>query len=159
MYQQFVNMRSKLLVYLTHKLALPVIRLIRRPQLFPYTKEQLQKFPSGTLGKDLIEMLEKKKLQLLPYYLKHDIKHLLLNYDTTDEGEVCLQCFMLGNSHVSFPVLITVIFGYLAMPEYWIKFKLAYRRGQQSAPIADWQWMNILNESTQVLINKIEAEK
>lgn len=129
MYKQFVNIRSKVLVYLTHNLALPIIRIIRKPELFPYTKEQLQQFPDATLGKDLINMLETKNLKLLPYYAKHDIKHLLLNYDTTDEGEVCLQCFMLGNKHISFPVLISVVFGYVTMPEYWSKFKEAYKRG------------------------------
>ncbi|UEG51183.1 hypothetical protein LK994_06805 [Ferruginibacter lapsinanis] len=156
MYKLLVTIRSKVLVYLTHNLALPVIRLIRRPEIFPYTKEQLQQFPDATLGKDLIDMLETKKLKLLPYYAKHDIKHLLLNYDTTDEGEVCLQCFMLGNRHISFPVLISVVFGYVTMPEYWSKFKSAYQRGQRSAFIADWPWVDILYEPTQTLKDKID---
>ena len=158
MYKQFVNIRSKVLVYLTHNLALPIIRIIRKPELFPYTKEQLQQFPDATLGKDLINMLETKNLKLLPYYAKHDIKHLLLNYDTTDEGEVCLQCFMLGNRHISFPVLISVVFGYVTMPEYWSKFKEAYQRGQRSAFIANWQWTEIVHVPTQILKNKIDCK-
>ena len=107
--------RSALLVYLTHKMALPVLRLIRKPIVFPYTAEELKHFPEGTLGKELVNFLEIKKLELLPYYAKHDIKHILLGYDTTDEGEGCLQCFMLGNRHVSFPVIATVLYGCMAL--------------------------------------------
>jgi ubiquinone biosynthesis protein Coq4 len=56
---------------------------------------------------------------LLPYYARHDIKHILLDYDTKNEGEGCLQCFMLGNGHVSFPVVATVLYGWATMPEHW----------------------------------------
>ena len=34
--------RSALLVYLTHKMALPVLRLIRKPVRFPYSLEELK---------------------------------------------------------------------------------------------------------------------
>lgn len=114
-----------MLVYLTHQMALPVLRLIRRPERFPYTVDELKNFPEETLGNDLVNFLEIKQLDLLPHYARHDIKHILLGYDTTDEGEGCLQCFMLGNGHVSFPVLATVMYGFVTMPEYWPSFKKA----------------------------------
>ncbi len=118
MHKIIVQLRSRLLVFLTHNMALPILRIIRVPQVFPYSPAELHLLPDGALGKELITMLESKNLQLLPYYAKHDIKHILLQYDTTDEGEVCLQCFMLGNGHISFPVLATVIYGILTIPEY-----------------------------------------
>ena len=148
--------RSALLVYLTHKMALPVLRLIRKPIVFPYTVEELKHFPEGTLGKELMIFLEIKKLELLPYYAKHDIKHILLDYDTTDEGEGCLQCFMLGNRHVSFPVIATVLYGFITMPEYWSSFKKAFGRGRKCRPIEDWKWFEILPEKTADLKNKIQ---
>jgi ubiquinone biosynthesis protein Coq4 len=136
-------------------MALPMLRFIRRPQVFPYTTKQLGEFPVGTLGNDLIHFLENKNLKLLPHYAKHDVKHILLQYDTTGEGEVCLQCFMLGNGHISFPVAATVLYGFITMPEYWKKFGVAYRRGKNSIPIKDWAWFSILQEPTQSLIHKI----
>lgn len=148
--------RSALLIYLTHKMALPVLKLVRKPAVFPYAAEELQQFPQGTLGKDLVSFLEEKKLQLLPYYAKHDIKHVVLGYDTTDEGEGCLQSFMLGNGHVSFPVVATVLYGFITMPEYWGSFKKAYARGQQCDAIADWKWFDILTEKTSDLKDKIK---
>lgn len=150
-----IKWRSAVLVYLTHNMALPVLRLIRKPKIFPYTAEQLKHFPMGSLGNDLIIFLEEKNLQLLPHYAKHDIKHVLLQYDTTDDGEVCLQCFMLGNGHISFPVAATVLYGTITMPEHWKKFRAAFRRGKSAIPIADWPWFEILQESTVMLIKKI----
>ncbi len=144
-----------MLVYLTHKMALPVLQLIRKPVVFPYSVEELKNFPEGTLGNELVNFLETKKLQLLPYYARHDIKHILLDYDTTDEGEGCLQCFMLGNRHISFPVIATVIYGFVTMPEYWPAFKKAFERGRKCRPIEDWKWFEILIEKTDDLKNKM----
>ena len=144
LYSRLKKIRSALLVYLTHKMALPVLKLIRRPVVFPFTENELQQFPEYSLGKELVSFLAVKKLNLLPYYAKHDIKHILLQYDTTDEGEVCLQCFMLGNRHTSFPVLATVLYGMVTMPEYWSSFKMAFKRGRQYLPIEEWKWFELL---------------
>ena len=157
-YSILIRLRSRVLVFLTHNMALPVLRFIRKPQVFPYTALQLKDFPRGTLGFDLVNFLERKNLKLLPHYAKHDIKHILLQYDTTDEGEVCLQCFMLGNGHISFPVAATVLYGFVTMPEYWKKFRVAYRRGKNSIRIKNWLWFSILQEPTQLLIHKINND-
>jgi len=155
-YWKIKKMRSAFLVYLTHRMALPILRIIRKPEIFPYTREELKNFPTDSLGNDLINFLEIKKLDLLPYYARHDIKHILLGYDTTDEGEGCLQCFMLGNGHLSFPVIATVIYGFVTMPEYWSSFRKAYTRGSKCMPIANWKWFEILEIPTRSLIQQIE---
>lgn len=153
-----IRLRSKALVFLTHNMALPMLRFVRKPQLFPYTAAALKDFPNGTLGLELVNFLERKNLKLLPHYARHDIKHILLQYDTTDEGEVCLQCFMLGNGHISFPVAATVLYGFVTMPEYWKKFRVAYHRGKNSIRIKGWSWFSILHESTQTLMHKINND-
>ncbi len=155
MYKYIIKIRSKILVFLTHNMALPFLKLVRKPLIFPYTKEKLMNMHEGTLGNDLYRFLKDKKLELLPYYAKHDIKHILLGYDTTDEGEVCLQCFMLGNNHISFPVAATVLYGFITMPEYWKKFIVAYKRGKKSSSLKNWQWFNIITEQTLMLQEKI----
>jgi len=154
-YSTIKKCRSAILVYLTHKMALPVLKLIRKPVVFPYSIEQLKQLPENTMGHDLVVFLAVKKLELLPYYAKHDIKHILLGYDTTDDGEVCLQCFMLGNRHVSFPVMATVLYGFITMPEYWSLFRQAFKRGRACPPIENWKWFEILQEKTADLKNKI----
>ena len=154
-YQLLVKIRSTILVFLTHQLALPVLKIIRKPELFPYTRIQLHEMPEGTLGKDLITMLDENRFKLLTHYARHDIKHILLGYPTTDEGEVSLQMFMLGNGHISFPVLVTVLFGSLTMPEYWSSFIKAYRRGKKSPVIDGWNWFAIVPHYTHDLQNLI----
>ena len=152
-----IKLRSKLLVYLTHNMALPLLKLIRKPISFPYSIEELQQFNDDTLGKELTRFLKENNLQLLPYYAKHDIKHILLDYKTTDEGEGCLQSFMMGNGHFSFPVVATVVYCFCTMPEHWHSFRMAYRRGQRSIKISDWNWVEILAEPTNLLKHKINS--
>ena len=154
-YSILIRWRSGLLVFLTHNMALPALRFIRRPKRFPYNVAALHQLPKGTLGKDLIEFLEARQLQLMPHYAKHDIKHILLDYDTTDEGEVCLQSFMLGNRNLSFPVAATVLYGFITMPEHWSKFIAAYKRGRNSIRIASWNWFGLLHQPTLALIAQI----
>lgn len=156
MYKKLVHVRSAVLVYLTHKMALPILKILRKEARLPYQLSQLQAFPNGTLGSDLANFLGDRELELLPYYVRHDIKHILLNYDTTDEGEGNLQCFMLGNGHVSFPVLATVFYCFFTMPEHWKSFKKAYKRGKMSASIQHWKWFEILQEPTFSLQERIQ---
>ncbi len=154
-YAKWIKVRSQLLVYLTHNMALPFLRLVRQPEIFPYSIQALSEMEAGTMGNDLYLFLKKRDLQLLPYYAKHDMKHILLQYDTTDVGEVSLQCFMLGNRHVSFPVAATVAYGFLTMPEYWSKFAAAFKKGRASEPIGDWKWFTVVKERTSALKQKI----
>ncbi|MBC7866871.1 MAG: hypothetical protein H7X88_04990, partial [Gloeobacteraceae cyanobacterium ES-bin-316] len=155
MYQVIINIRSKILVYLTHKMALPVLKILRKPEVFPFSKQQLMQFEEGSLGKDLVNFIDDKGLELLPYYARHDIKHILFGYDTTDDGEVCLQSFMMGNGHLSFPVVATVLYGYVTMPEHWKKFRMAFTRGSRAVPVSQWKWFEILDTPTEVLQKKI----
>ena len=74
MYKLIIKLRSNILVWLTHSLALPILKLVRKPERFPYSRAQLNNFPLGTIGKDLADFLDTKDLQLLPYYARHDMK-------------------------------------------------------------------------------------
>jgi ubiquinone biosynthesis protein Coq4 len=145
------TIREKILVFLTHKIALPMLKVMRKPNDFTYSEEQLEKLPTGTLGNDLILFLKQRNLQLLRHYIRHDLKHVLLGYDTTEEGEACLQSFMLGNGRLSFPVLATVGYSILTMPEYWKKMKEAYRQGKKSNSIHNWKWNEMVTQQTSEL--------
>jgi len=151
----FKKARESILVILTHKIALPMLKLVRRPNEFTYSEDELQFLPAGTLGKDLFLFLNQRNLPLLKHYARHDLKHVLLGYDTTEEGEACLQSFMFGNGRISFPVLATVTYGFITMPEYWSKMKKAFLQGKKSYPIHAWKWNEILNEPTEELRRKI----
>jgi ubiquinone biosynthesis protein Coq4 len=144
MLKKIKKIRERMLVWLTHKVALPVLLVIRKPKEFPYNLHQLLALPEGTLGRELALFLHANDLHLLRYYEKHDIKHVLFGYPSTEAGEVCLQFFMLGNGHVSFPVLITVTFGALFMPEYYSLFAKAYKRGKQVPSMEQIDWFDLI---------------
>ena len=149
------KIRETILVLLTHKIALPMLKLVRRPNEFTYSEDELQSLPAGTLGNDLFIFLKQRNLPLLKHYARHDLKHVLLSYDTTEEGEACLQSFMFGNGRISFPVLATVTYGFITMPEYWNKMKKAFLHGKKSDPIHAWKWNELLKEPTEELRRKI----
>jgi Coenzyme Q (ubiquinone) biosynthesis protein Coq4 len=156
LYQAIVSIRSTLLVLLTHHVALPVLKIVRKPEVFCYNRQQLLSFKEGTVGKALVTMLDANKLTLLTHYAKHDIKHILLGYNTSDKGEVCLQCFMLGNGRYTFPVISTVLFGLLLIPEHWSVFIQAYKRGRATSPISHLNWAQIVHKQTIALQQKLQ---
>jgi len=155
MKRRLIKFRETILVFLTHKIALPMLKLVRRPNEFTYSEDELKAFPSGTLGNDLVIFLKQRNLPLLKHYARHDLKHVLLGYDTTEQGEACLQSFMFGNGRISFPVLATVTYSFITMPEYWSKMKIAYLQGKKSDPIHPWKWNELLKEPTEELRRKI----
>lgn len=155
MKKELLEIRKQILVFLTHKIALPMLKLVRRPSVFIDNENELQSLPAGTLGNDLFIFLKERNLPLLRHYARHDLKHVLLGYDTTEEGEARLQAFMLGNGRISFPVLATVGYSFLTMPEYWTKMKSAFLEGKKSNPIHNWRWNEILQIPTAELRRKI----
>ena len=155
MKRRLIKFRETILVFLTHKIALPMLKLVRRPNEFTYSEDELKSFPAGTLGNDLVIFLKQRNLPLLKHYARHDLKHVLLGYDTTEEGEACLQSFMFGNGRISFPVLATVTYSFITMPEYWSKMKKAFLQGKKSDPIHPWKWNELLKEPTEELKKKI----
>ncbi len=150
-----VKQRCKLLLFITHKMALPAIKNIRKKSVFPLSIEELKRLPDASLGNDLYNFITTRNLQLLSHYARHDLKHIVLNYDTTEAGEYCLQSFMLGNGRVSFPVLATVGFGLLLAPEHWKKMYISFCKGRKSNNIHNWKWFEILHLPTAELRNKI----
>lgn len=152
---RLIKIREAILVFLTHKIALPLLKLVRKPTAFTHSEDDLQSLPPGTLGNDLFIFLKQRRLPLLKHYARHDLKHVLLGYDTTEEGEACLQSFMLGNGRVSFPVLATVGYSLVTMPEHWNKMKMAYLDGKRSESIHSWKWNEILKEQTEELRRKM----
>jgi len=155
MKRSLLKFRETILVFLTHKIALPMLKLVRRPNEFTYSEDELRSFPAGTLGNDLFVFLKQRNLPLLKHYARHDLKHVLLGYDTTEEGEACLQSFMSCNGRISFPVLATVTYSFITMPEYWSKMKIAYLQGKKGDPIHPWKWNELLKEPTEELRRKI----
>lgn len=51
MYAFMIKQEAVLLIFLTHHMALPILKLVRSPEKFPYAAKDLQNFSDGTLAK------------------------------------------------------------------------------------------------------------
>lgn len=141
---RFIKVRTSFLVFLTHKIGLPYFKLTRKPVHFQYSIDDLKQLPQHTLGRQLYFFLHENHLDLLPYYEKHDIKHVLLDYPPTDCGEVCLQAFMLANGRRTIPVVVSVLMGFLTMPEYYVDIINALKRGYNNISLKNLNWFELI---------------
>lgn len=137
MIKKIKYLRSKLLEFLTHKIALPLIGRFRNKPKFNFSMEDLLKLEDGTLGKDLALYLNKMNLKLLPNYEQHDCKHIILQYEMDEAGEARMQFYFLGNKHYSISVISTCLITFFLMPEYWKQFYSEYQKGKQGNPFED----------------------
>lgn len=152
------KIRSRLLEFLTHKIALPAIVKFRNNAPFHYSMKELESFPSGTLGKDLVEYLNKKGFKLLRNYERHDCKHLILGYEMDEVGEACMQFYFLGNRHYSVPVISTVIITFVLMPEHWNKFYLEFKKGRKGKVFDDLDYNKLVHLKTLDLRAEFKAQ-
>ena len=147
------SLRSKLLELLTHKFALPLIANFRKSKPFPYTMEELLRFPDDTLGKDLILYLQKMNFKLIPGYERHDCNHIILQYEMNETGEARMQFYFLGNRHYSLPVVSTVVICFFLMPEHWGRFYYEFKKGRKAKTFDDVDFNVIVLMNTQDLRN------
>jgi hypothetical protein len=136
--------RKKLLVFLAHKIALPYFKWVRKDYRFPYSITSLQQMPEPSVGRALYYFFSVNQLQMLPHYEKHDIKHVVLGYPPTEEGEVCLQTFMLANGRITIPVVFSVIIGWTLMPFSWSLFRIAWQRGRRNQSLNQLNWFALI---------------
>ena len=64
---RLLKVREFILVFLTHKIALPMLRFVRRPNAFTYSEEELKMLPAGTLGNDLYVFLKERNSSIAQY--------------------------------------------------------------------------------------------
>lgn len=137
-------LRSKLLEFLTHDIALPLIGKFRKKPKFKFSMKELLAFEDGTLGKDLAIYLNKMGFSLLPNYEQHDCKHIILNYEMDEAGEARMQFYFLGNKHYTIPVLSTCIICFFLMPEHWKQFRKDFELGKRGKPFDEVDYNSIV---------------
>lgn len=153
------SLRKAMLVALTHKVALPVLRKMRTSIPFPYTGAQLAEMEDGSVGKALFYFHKRNGLQLISQYEQHDVKHVLLGYRATECGEVCLQMFLIGNGNGSLPSLLTAAFGLLLMPDCWSRMYAAFKRGKCAGNINSICWSSSLSQPLISLRNQLNLHR
>jgi hypothetical protein len=118
--------------------AVPLLNQVRRPAPWPVPLDTLRGWPPATWGSELAAFLDARGLGFLPQYEAHDAFHVLLGYDTSVEGELHLQAFMVGNGSASLAGRILYLLGCLLMPEHWAQLRCHEQRGRASARVGAW---------------------
>lgn len=145
------KIRSRLLEFMTHNVALPIVLNFRNNEPFNYTMEELEKFPIGTLGKDLADQLNRNGLVLLKHYERHDCKHIILQYPMDELGEASMQFYFFGNRHYSVPVLDTVSACLIMMPDYWRIFIREFKKGRKGKSFDGLNYNVLVHQKTEDL--------
>jgi hypothetical protein len=106
----------------------------------PYNNQvlELKRLENGTLGKEIANCLDNNNLNLVPKYESHDLKHVLLKYPMTAEGEIRMQAFMVGNGNYSIPSFAILTFGAILLPELWLTFYGDFKKGRSSVRVSEW---------------------
>lgn len=100
-------------------------------------QQLLQRLPVGTVGRAVADLLAAHRLQLIPGYENHDLKHVLLGYAMTPDDELKLKAFMLGNGDWSLASLVLSLLVVLT-PERWPVLWQHYQRGRGAPSIVHW---------------------
>lgn len=123
-----------------------------------YTKAltiSLKHCKEGTIGKELWYFLQKNKFELVPYYEKHDLKHVILGYDTDPADEMRMQAFMFGNC--GFPVFISIVYVFFVIwtPEMWKDIATHYKMGKLVKPLKNYRIEDIGEQNLRKFQNEI----
>ena len=141
------SLRAKLIHWLVEFTKPYYMRWFKKGQKnWAITEEQLLKYPSDTLGFQLMTFLKKENLSLMPLVEEHDVMHVLLEYEPNIIDEINMQFFLVGNGKRSLYAYGTAIIGAFLMPEHWGKYRKAYRRGKSALNFSKWNFQYLLKE-------------
>jgi ubiquinone biosynthesis protein Coq4 len=118
---------------------------LRRP-VWGILRENMLRYPTGTLGYELGRFLTREGLQPVDRIERHDAFHILLDFSTSLEDEAAMQFFLVANGKISPFTLATAAFTLLVMPDKWGLFLQAFRRGRKARSIAKWNFLALLDE-------------
>ena len=131
-FEKLLNLREQVYILLTEHLYFPFCRLIYAGQQQTVPPQTLRACPPKSLGQQVQRFLKRNKIDFMPGYEAHDIKHALLGYRATFIHELRMQYFELGNGNRSIPMWTVIIVGSLMAPDAWRYAKADFDRGRKS---------------------------
>ena len=145
-YRKEYSFRERALLWLLGNVVPAHAKVYNRRPIWGLTREDMLRYPSGTLGHELGLFLTRESLQPVDRIERHDAFHILLDFSTSLEDEAAMQFFLVGNGKISPFTLATAAFTTLVMPDKWRLFIQEFRRGRKALSIAKWNFLQLLDE-------------
>ena len=124
-------MRWKLITWLTVQ-ATNLSNILLSSRDWNYDMHDLAKMPSDSLGHGLYAYLNKANLSFKPNLIRHDIKHILLNYEMKMPDELKIHAFLIGNKNYNFMGIIYLMVCVVIVPEILPSLRKEYQRGKNA---------------------------
>ena len=126
-----LNFRWKLVTRLTIW-ATNLSNIILRDRNWSFQLNDFMKMPINSLGRNLYDYLIKTDLSYKPNLIRHDMKHILLNYEMKMPDELKIHAFLIGNKTYNFMGIIYLIISTCIVPEIIPTLIQAYKRGKKA---------------------------
>ncbi len=118
-------------------------------------KVVLKRCPQGSFGHRLLDFMEEHGFDFVPWYEKHDMKHVLLGYGATAPEEMYMQAFMFGNAGFKPLVTIITLTFLIWTPDAWKDLPFHFMVGRMSKPIGNLVLEDIAESDLEELRNEI----
>ncbi len=154
------NLRLKTMLFLydfSSKLYAKLFKFNQEP--WGLTKEDLNQFPVGSLGKEMANFYYSNGFDVMPKLENHDVFHIITNTGTEIQDEIAMQYLLFGNGKVSLYLLAMIFIGTTLYPEYLSYFRANYYKGKSFARFYDVEYKDLLNENLIFLQDKISLQK
>ncbi|MBH8559042.1 hypothetical protein [Hymenobacter negativus] len=145
-YREEHSFRERALLWLLDNVVTVHAMVYRRRPVWGLLREDMLRYPTGTLGHELGRFLTQESLQPVDRIERHDAFHILLDFSTSLDDEAAMQFFLVANGKISPFTLATAAFTMLVMPDKWGLFIQAFRRGRRARSIANWDFLSLLDE-------------
>jgi len=111
-------------------------------RFWEYSLDDYSELNKDTLGYSLYIYLDENNLTFKSKLIRHDMKHILLNYEMKIEDELRLHAFLIGNKSYNLLGIIYLTTCTLFVHEMIIKLKTDYKKGKSAKRLKHVQLPN-----------------
>lgn len=136
--------RWKIVEWLTIK-ATDLSGLLLRDRKINLTFTDFCNFPKQSLGRCYYEKLLADNIPFNPRLIRHDLKHILLQYDMKMPDELRIHAFLIGNRSYNWMAIIYLLVCVMIVPESIKELKTDYKRGKKAVKLKSINFLPMLN--------------
>lgn len=129
---KWTKVRDWLIELVAVKIMFPVAGVIQPKSKGALLIPELLTLPENSFGRVLGQHMQHYKIDFIPGFEEHDMKHLLLGYPLTVSGEMLLSAFECGTGNRSFMTLGVFIPALIVAPELWSELIYEYKTGRKN---------------------------